>query len=150
MQPVVRSLVGRLRDRMLDRLPPKCNSQLGYRITRPDLVETQFRPDTIGEAMVRAGPDIRRERRGNVDRNTPRGSVSAALGGGAGVLDRDLRDLVRLERAHVPVEAMMAEMRVVMTHPGVGIPHVWLQLFRLLGLDHRRLRRLALAGGKRR
>src|ERR1700722_15665999 len=144
MQPVVRSLVGRLRDRMLDRLPPKWNSHLGYRITRPDLVETQFRPDTIGEAMVRAGPDIRRERRGNVDRNTPRGSVSAALGGGAGGLDRDLRDLVRLKGAHVPVGAMMAEMLVVMAHPGVGVQHVRLHLFRLRSLDRRRRRGLAL------
>src|ERR1700688_2926431 len=114
MQLVVRSLVSRLRRRMLDRLPPKWNSHLGYRDSRLRTFEKQFRPDTIGEAMARAGPDIRRERRAISIENTPRGSVSAALGGVAGVLDRDLRDLVRLKRAHVPVEAMMAEMLVVM------------------------------------
>src|ERR1035437_5761146 len=42
---------------VLDRPPEKWNSHLGYRADVPGLLK-QFRPDTIGEAMARAGPDV--------------------------------------------------------------------------------------------
>src|ERR1700694_1581304 len=71
------------------------------------LVELAYRPDaapwsnTTCTAPTRgqggsngggAGPDHRRERRGNVKTATPLGSTSAALGGGRNVLARDLRE----------------------------------------------------------
>src|SRR5216684_4055937 len=85
--------------------------------------------------MARAGPDIRRERQGQCGQPTPRGSVSAALGGGRNVLGRSLGELVRLQRADVLVKAMMAGMPDMMAaHPGVGVQHARLGLH-LLGLD---------------
>ena len=69
-------------------------------------------------------------------------TVSAALGGMRHVLDRDLRELVHLERAHPLVEAMMAVMRDVMAaHLGIGVQHARLHP---LGLDDGRLGRVAV------
>src|ERR1700740_3046827 len=75
-----------------------------------------------------------------------RGSVSAVLGGGLNVLDRDLREPVRLERAHPLVEAMMAVMPVMVAHFGVAVEHPRLPLH---GFDSRRGRGLARIGRKR-
>src|SRR5664279_4685919 len=54
---------------VLDRPPVKWNSQFSVPIVRK---HTQFRPASIGEAMARAGPDVREgTRRGNVDQPRP-------------------------------------------------------------------------------
>src|SRR5216683_4455544 len=69
-------------------------------------------------------PDIH-GRGGQCGISHARGSASAALGGGRNVLDRGLRDLVRLERAHLLVGAMMADMLDMMAaHLGIGVQQV--------------------------
>src|ERR1700742_333268 len=75
----------------------------------------------------------------------PAGSISAALEGGRSVLDRNLRELVRLVRAHMLLEVMMAVM--MPAHPGIGVQHARLCLHRL---DGRRLRGLGGGLGDRR
>src|ERR1700744_16997 len=72
----------------------------------------------------------------------PAGPISAALEGGRSVLDRNLRELVRLVRAHMPVEVavevmMAVEAMMMPAHPGIGVHHARLGLHRL---DERRLR----------
>src|ERR1700721_3207330 len=105
----------------------------------------RHRPGAIGEAMAR-GPGLIPAREialDNADEATPRGSVSAALGGGRQVPNRHLRQLMLLERGDPLMGMMMAEMLVVMpAHFGVGVQHAVLGL---RGLDHRYMR---LRGGR--
>src|ERR1700684_3347091 len=89
-----------------------------------------------GSNGTRTGSDIRKGiALDNADEATPRGSVSAALGGGHQVPDRHLRRLMLLERGDPLVSMMMAEMLVLMpAHFGIGVQHAVLGL---RGLDHR-------------
>src|SRR5258705_8601227 len=98
--------------------------------------ENQRRPAAIGEAMARAGL-ISTVAAGQRGTSHARGSASAALGSGRNVLDRGLRGLVRLDRAHLLVRTMMADMLDMMAaHLGIGVQRTGL---RLAGLGGRRL-----------
>ena len=102
----------------------------------------RHRPGAIGEAMAH-GPGLisARDSAGQWDEAAPRGSVSAALGGRCRVLDRDLRELMLLERDDPLVGMVMARMLVVMaTHLGIGVQHAVLDQ---RGLDRRCMRRPA-------
>src|SRR5471032_171542 len=94
-------------------------------VRKPQLKPSQrHRPAAIGEAMA-YGPALRSaDAAGQCGINRARGVVSAALGGGGDVLDRNLRELVRLVRPHMLVEAMMAVEAVMMpAHSGIGVQH---------------------------
>src|SRR5450631_1909407 len=110
--------------------------------------------------MARAGLDTASRAAGAMwVSHSPRGSVSATLGGGADMLDRDLGELMGLERAHMLVEAMMAEMPGMMAaHMGIGVQQARLHRLdlrglvdrlHLHGLADRRRRGPVRCGGKR-
>src|ERR1700722_4885660 len=111
-----------------------------FAIGAAPMFKMRHRPGAIGEAMAR-GPGLisAKDSAGQWDEATPRGSVSAALGGRCRVLDRDLRELMLLEHTDPLVGMVMAVMLVMMaSHLGIGIQHAVLR-----GLDRRCMRRPA-------
>src|SRR6266404_2270959 len=107
--------------RILDRPPAKWNSYLGYPANVRFMKTAPARNHWGSNGASR--PDIH-GRGGQCGTSHARGSASAALGSGRDVLDRGLRDPVRLERAHL-VSAMMADMLdMVTTHLGIGVQRI--------------------------
>src|SRR5882724_13225277 len=98
-------------------------------ILRPRGCSQQRRtgPPSLGKQWRQAGLISTVAAGGNVVRPRPRISL-AALGGGRNVLDGGLRDLVRLERGHLLMGAMMAVMPVMATHLGIGVQRIRLHL----------------------
>src|SRR6476469_8306157 len=101
--------------------PPIAEMKLASGLRMRQQVPNSAGPRPLGKQW--RGPGLLSARSGGAMWSShARGSVLAALGGGRRVLNRRLRDVVRLERGHLLGGAMMANMLDMMApHLGVSL-----------------------------